>query len=429
MTPTVDVAVVAYRHWDLTRSCLEHLARQTAPHRVTLCDNGCDEGTAERAAAEFPDVAVVRLARNMPYAVACNRAVANGNAELVLMMNNNVDAVRTSSSERRRLRGRPRTRLAGHAAPAARRGADRQRRHGRRPNVFRVHPPPGAPQCRGRRCPSGATGPYGAAAASGAPPGSRWTAWTRRSRPTARTWTWHCPAVRPGGRPRWPSTRSGCTSAGRPSGTARPISAGAPATAAGYSRRRYRVLRSRAALRALITEAIVVAGDLVLSRDLAALRGRVAGWRGAATLPPRPAPPAAVLDQELGFLESLLPRRGAYERRPRPQARSLKACAARGSAVGRSRACAGRPPGGWAGRRRGTLRSGATAPGGSPARRGRPPGRSARGPGICRVRLRLPLSSSQAARLRATAGHQRSWIVARRNMNASVRMCGLGNGG
>ena len=91
MTPTVDVAVVAYRHWDLTRSCLEHLARQTATHRVTLCDNGCDEGTAERAAAEFPDVAVVRLERNMPYAVACNRAVANGSAELVLMMNNDVD--------------------------------------------------------------------------------------------------------------------------------------------------------------------------------------------------------------------------------------------------------------------------------------------------------------------------------------------------
>ena len=34
VTLTIDVAVVAYRHWDLTRSCLEHLARQTAIHRV-----------------------------------------------------------------------------------------------------------------------------------------------------------------------------------------------------------------------------------------------------------------------------------------------------------------------------------------------------------------------------------------------------------
>ena len=107
---------------------------------------------------------------------------------------------------------------------------------------------------------------------------------------------------------------SGSTSAGRRSGTAPPISAGAPAYGRGYILRRYRVLHGRAALRALVTEAIVIAGDLVLSRDLAALRGRVAGWRGAASLPPRTPPPAAVLDQELGFMESLRLRRGAYER-------------------------------------------------------------------------------------------------------------------
>ncbi len=91
MTASVDVAIVAYRHWDLTRSCLEHLARQTVAARRDVCDNGCDEGTAELVAAEFPDVEVVRLERNMPYAVACNRAVANGSAELVVMMNNDVD--------------------------------------------------------------------------------------------------------------------------------------------------------------------------------------------------------------------------------------------------------------------------------------------------------------------------------------------------
>ena len=33
MTASVDVAIVAYRHWDLTRSCLGHLARQTVDAR------------------------------------------------------------------------------------------------------------------------------------------------------------------------------------------------------------------------------------------------------------------------------------------------------------------------------------------------------------------------------------------------------------
>ena len=49
----------------------------------------------------------------------------------------------------------------------------------------------------------------------------------------------------------------------------------------GYLLRRYGVLRGRAAPRALLTELIVVAGDLVISRDAAALRGRLAGWRAA----------------------------------------------------------------------------------------------------------------------------------------------------
>ena len=38
-------------------------------------------------------------------------------------------------------------------------------------------------------------------------------------------------------------------------------------------------------IRAAVTEAIVVAGDAVISRDLAALHGRLAGWRAAGGLP------------------------------------------------------------------------------------------------------------------------------------------------
>ena len=89
---SVDVAIVAYRGWDLTRSCLEHLRRQSIAHKVVVCDNGCDRGTAERLAAEYPEVLVLRMPRNMPYAVACNAAVAAGEEEQVVMMNNDVDA-------------------------------------------------------------------------------------------------------------------------------------------------------------------------------------------------------------------------------------------------------------------------------------------------------------------------------------------------
>ncbi len=66
-----------------------------------------------------------------------------------------------------------------------------------------------------------------------------------------------------------------------------------------YLLRRYGVLRTRAALRALATEGILVVADLAVSRDLVALRGRLAGWRAAGGLPSRPLPAAALEGRDL----------------------------------------------------------------------------------------------------------------------------------
>jgi len=84
--------------------------------------------------------------------------------------------------------------------------------------------------------------------------------------------------------------------------------------ARGYLLRRYGVLRSDQAMRALSTEAAVVLGDAVLSRDLAALSGRVAGWRSASGLTRR-SPPADALDPEIGIRDSLAWRKNIYARR------------------------------------------------------------------------------------------------------------------
>jgi len=79
-----------------------------------------------------------------------------------------------------------------------------------------------------------------------------------------------------------------------------------------YLLRRYGVLRTRAAPRAVATEAAVVIGDAVLSGDLSALRGRIAGWRAAAGLPRRPLPPSDAVDQAIGLVESVRLRRSVY---------------------------------------------------------------------------------------------------------------------
>jgi N-acetylglucosaminyl-diphospho-decaprenol L-rhamnosyltransferase len=83
----------------------------------------------------------------------------------------------------------------------------------------------------------------------------------------------------------------------------------------GYLLRRYGLLRGRTAARTLATEAVVVVGDLVVSRDLAALRGRVSGWRAGRDRARLPRPPAEAIDPTIGFRDSLALRRGVYGRR------------------------------------------------------------------------------------------------------------------
>jgi GT2 family glycosyltransferase len=82
------------------------------------------------------------------------------------------------------------------------------------------------------------------------------------------------------------------------------------AYARGYLLRRWGVLRSRTAARTLALETMVAVGDLVASRDLAALRGRIAGWHSARGLPRHELPPAAI--DPMGWRENVRRRRGDY---------------------------------------------------------------------------------------------------------------------
>jgi N-acetylglucosaminyl-diphospho-decaprenol L-rhamnosyltransferase len=310
----IDVAIVAYRNWKLTRSCLEHLRRQTVAHRVIVCDNGCDQDTSRRLAEQYPEVTVVRMERNMTYPVACNVAVAAGEREIVVMMNNDIDA-RPDFLERLAAPFATRPDLGSVAALLLRPGeqqidsagltADRTlaafpRLKGRPPEEAQGQTPLLA-------------GPDGAAAAF------RRTAWdgvggmdesipgymddfdlALRLRAAGWGTLLACDAV---------AVHLGSATYGHRSVEQR--------RKAGFGRayllRRYGVLHSRAALRALVTELIVLAGDFALSRDIAALIGRRSGWRAAG---PRLSawPPADAIDERIGFRDSMRLRRNIYMR-------------------------------------------------------------------------------------------------------------------
>ncbi len=315
VSSSIDVVIVAYNRFDLTESCLRHLLEQTLDHNVIVVDNGSTDDTRARLRAEWPKVQLERFEDNRGFSVACNRGVASGSAEHVVLLNNDVDC-RPDFLERlvAPLRdpevgsvaslmlqpGGERIDSVGLAADSVLGGFPRLQ---------------GLPVARAHDLAPVLAGPAGTAAAY------RRTAWEQvggldetivaymedfdlalrlrmagwRAVSEPEAVGVHLGSATHGHRSAWQRRQGGF---GR-----------------GYLLRRYGLLRGRTAPRALLTETVVVLGDLVISRDIAALQGRLAGWRAGRSRPRLRLPPAESIDRTIGFRDSLAMRRGVYERR------------------------------------------------------------------------------------------------------------------
>ncbi|MDO9408193.1 glycosyltransferase [Patulibacter sp.] len=309
----VDVAIVAYRRWDLTSSCLDHLASQTREHRVVVCDNGCDEGTADLVREHYPDVEVLRLERNMPYATACNRAVAQGERDVIVMMNNDIDA-RPDFLERlvAPLESDPTVGSVSGLliAPGEQRidsvGLVADRTLSAFPRWGGAHP------SQARADSPVLTGPAGAAAAF------RRAAWDEVGGLDQRIFAYMedfdlAVRLRTAGWGAGAALDAVAVHIGSATNVHRSVNQRRNGGfGRGYVLRRYGLLRTRLAAQILATEAIVVLADVVISRDLAALKGRIAGWRAGRGLPRHAMPPAAAVDGTITFRDSMRLRRGVY---------------------------------------------------------------------------------------------------------------------
>jgi N-acetylglucosaminyl-diphospho-decaprenol L-rhamnosyltransferase len=316
MTPSIDVVIVAYGRYELTDSCLRHLRAQTLEHRLILVDNGSTDDTRERIRAEWPQAQLECFDENRGFAEACNRGVAAGSGEIVVLLNNDVDC-RADFLERlvapldrdpalgavAALMLQPGERLidsAGLAADVTLGGFPRLQ---------------GLEVAQAGRERPVLAGPAGTAGAY------RRAAWEQVAgldeaifaymedfdlalRLRSAGWRAvlatdavgvHLGSATHGHRSAWQRRNGGF---GR-----------------GYMLRRYGLLRGRSAPRTLATEAVVVLGDLTISRDLAALRGRLSGWRAGSRAPRLSPPPPDAVDHGIGFRDSLALRRGVYGRR------------------------------------------------------------------------------------------------------------------
>ncbi|HWJ51434.1 MAG TPA: glycosyltransferase family 2 protein [Solirubrobacteraceae bacterium] len=310
--PTIDVVVATFNGWEMTESCLRHLEAQTIPHTVIVVDNGSADGTPERLHAAFTDVKLCALGENRGFAAACNAGVGAGVGEFIVLVNNDVDA---DAHFLERLIGPLLSdEHTGSVAPLlVRPGGERIDSVGLAADPTLA----GFPRLQGRPVadaserrpellgPSGGGGAYRRTAwedAGGMDEGIflyqedldlalrlRQSGWQAAIAPDAVGV--HLGSATAQRRSMWQRERAGF--------------------ARGYILRRYGVLCSAVGPRALLTEALVAGGDAAVSRDLAALRGRLRGF-GAADGLPRRARPQHGPDPSIGLRESLRLRRVDY---------------------------------------------------------------------------------------------------------------------
>lgn len=314
MPASIEVVIPTFGGWPLTESCLRHLRAQTVSHRAIVVDNASTDGTPNRVAATFPDVEVVSLARNLGFAGACNRGIAAGDAEVVVLLNNDVDCepdflTRLAAT----LEAAP---MAASAAPLLL-SSDRavidsvglcaDRTLAGFPRLQ------GRPAADARRSSPRLVGPTGAAAAY------RREALELAGGLDERIFFYQedldlALRLRAAGHdavaaPEAIAVHAGSATAGLRSAWQRCQSG----FSRGYMLRRYGVLKSSSGPRALLTEAAVVVGDAAISRDLAAARGRLAGWR-AGRGGDRLLVPACGLDRGISLWQSMQLRRADYAR-------------------------------------------------------------------------------------------------------------------
>lgn len=312
MSVSIDVVVPTYGGWELTERCLDHLRQQTIEHLVIVADNGSTDGTPHHVRESFPEVRVVETGGNYGFAVACNRGAAAGDGEIVVLVNNDVECrpdflerlAPPFQDERVGLvaatlvqPGEAVIDGAGIVADLTLAGFSRLHKLATTHEALASAPLTG---------PSGGAGAY------------RRVAWDAVGGLDERIFIYSddldlALRIRSAGweaaiAPQAVGIHLGSATMGSRTAWQR-YHAG---RSRGYLLRRYGVLRGRALPRALATEAIVVVGDAVISRDFSALRGRVAGWQQARGLPRRSMPPPDAIDASIGFLESLRRRRAAY---------------------------------------------------------------------------------------------------------------------
>jgi GT2 family glycosyltransferase len=87
----VSAIVVNYEGREFIADCLSSLLAQTRPlDSIMVIDNASSDGSAELVEKSFPEVDLIRLAKNVGYPAACNLGIEKSRSDLVAVLNNDL---------------------------------------------------------------------------------------------------------------------------------------------------------------------------------------------------------------------------------------------------------------------------------------------------------------------------------------------------
>jgi GT2 family glycosyltransferase len=297
---TADVIVVTWRSGERVLDCLERLKAQDAPHTVWVVDNASDDGTVAGVRSHHPEARVLALERNVGFGAAVNRGAAQGEADAIVLVNDDVELEEGS--------------LAALLEPLADAGVGMVAGLTTIPGTevvdafgIELDVTLAAYNRLRRRSASGAPGlllgPSGGLAAYRREAFEQAGGFEERLFAYGEDVDLALRLRELGWRAAASARARGVHIGGASVGVDSPRQRWLAGFARAFLLRRYGVLRTRHAGRALFIEALVVTAGLVRGRTLAHVRGRVSGWRaaGAARLP---VPPGAV-DRDIDAREAL----------------------------------------------------------------------------------------------------------------------------
>jgi GT2 family glycosyltransferase len=297
---TADVVVVTWRSGARVLDCLARLEAQDVPHAVWVVDNASGDGTVAGVRRAHPGVRILELERNVGFGAAVNRGAAEGEGEAIVLVNDDVELEPGALASLLEPLADPTVGMVAGLTTIP--GSGLVDGFGIELDVTL------AAYNRLRRRPVGEEpghllGPSGGLAAY------RREAFERAGGFDERLFAYGedvdlALRIRALGWGAAASERArGVHLGGATVGVDSPVQRRLAGFARAFLLRRYGVLRTRHAPRALAVEALVVAAGLMRGRTLAHVQGRVSGWR-AATGDRRPVPPGAV-DESISFREAL----------------------------------------------------------------------------------------------------------------------------